>query len=189
MGKNEEWERRKAVLTGKRFNVVPLCNIKSDFVTIGSGVLYGIMKQISPEFSVSREDFTGENRETYWKSIFDFKRLRVSKQKLFTGMIVTDGVELCANYRRLKRDRPVPPSAAPVTKDQENKEVYPATQEVEDRDLVVDMTKDEEREEADLATQEVQDYDLVVGADPGNTNVLTIAAPKRAEDGKVPAES
>jgi len=29
----------------------------------------------------------------------------------------------------------------------------------------------------------VQDNDFVVGADPGNTNVITIAAPKRAEDG------
>jgi hypothetical protein len=77
---NEEWERRKAVLMGKRFNVVPMSNIKSHFVTIDSRILHGIMKEISPEFDVSREDFIGENRETYWKSIFDFKRLRVSKQ-------------------------------------------------------------------------------------------------------------
>jgi hypothetical protein len=82
---NEEWERRKAVLMGKRFNVVPLCNIKSHFVTIDSGVLPGIMKEISPEFSVSRGEFSGENRETYWGNIFDFKRLKISKQKVFTG--------------------------------------------------------------------------------------------------------
>jgi len=78
--KNEEWERWKAVLMGKRFNVVPLCNIKSQFVTIDSAVLYRIMKELSPEFNVSREEFTGENRETYWKNIFDFKRLKMSKQ-------------------------------------------------------------------------------------------------------------
>jgi len=29
----------------------------------------------------------------------------------------------------------------------------------------------------------VQDNDFVVGVDPGNTNIITIAAPKRAEDG------
>jgi hypothetical protein len=74
------------------------------------------MKEISPEFDVSREEFSGENRETHWKNIFDFKRLRVSEQKLFTGLIETDGVALCVHYRRLKKDRPVPPSAAPVTK-------------------------------------------------------------------------
>jgi len=31
--------------------------------------------------------------------------------------------------------------------------------------------------------QKVQDNDFVLGADPGNTNIITIAAPKRAEDG------
>jgi hypothetical protein len=126
VGKNEEWERRKAFLMGKRFNVVPVCNIKSHFVTVDSIVLYSIMMEISPEFNVSREEFTGENRETYWKSIFDFKRLKVSKQKVFTGMIETDGVAMCVHSRRLKKDRPGPPLASPVTKDEENKEEDPA---------------------------------------------------------------
>jgi len=91
---------------GKRFKVVPLCNIKSHFGTIDSGVLYGIMREISPKFNVSREDFTRENRETYSKkNIFNFKRLKVSKQKVFTGMIETDGVTLCLHYRRLKKRR------------------------------------------------------------------------------------
>jgi len=64
---------------GKRFNVVLMSNIKSHFVTIDSGVLYGIMREISPEFNVNREDLTGENREPLWKNIFDFKRVKVSK--------------------------------------------------------------------------------------------------------------
>jgi len=220
---------------GKRFNGVPLCNIKSLFVGTDSGVLYGIMVGFSPEFKVSREDFTGENRVTYWKSIFDFKPVKVSKQKVFTGLIETDGVALCVHYRRLKKDRPVPPSAAPVTKDAENKEAdaathkvqdndfmvdaakdddekeavpeteemedddfvigatkyeekkeaVPATQEVQDNDFVIGATKYEEKKEAVLETQKVQDNDFVVGADPGNTNIITIAAPKRAEDGTV----
>jgi len=89
--KNEEWERRKAVLMGKHFNVVPMCKIKSHFVTINSRILYGIMRDICPEFDVSREEFSGEVRETYWKDIFDFKRLKMSKQKVFTGMIEIDG--------------------------------------------------------------------------------------------------
>jgi hypothetical protein len=58
----------------------------------------------------------------------------------------------------LKTDRPVPSPAAPVT-------------------------KDEEKKEAGIETQKVQDNDFVVGADPGNTNIIAIAAPKRAEDG------
>jgi len=141
------------------------------------------MKEISPEFDVSREEFSGENRETHWKNIFDFKRLRVSKQTVFTGLIETDGVALCVHYRRLKKDRPVPPSAAPVTKDEENKEEDPAMQEVEDNDFVVDEAKHEDEKEAGLETQKVHENDFVVGADPGNTNFIAVAVPKRAEDG------
>jgi hypothetical protein len=77
--KNDASEKRKAFLMGKQFNVVPLNNIESHCVTIDSRVLQGIMKEISPEFDVSREEFSGENREMYWKNIFDFNRLKVSK--------------------------------------------------------------------------------------------------------------
>jgi len=218
---------------GKRSGVVPLSNIKSYFVSIDSGVLYGIMREIGPKFSVSREDFTGENRETHWKRISDSKRLKVSKQNVFTGKIETDGVALCVHDRRLKTDRPVPPLASPVMRDEENKEEERAIQEVEDNDLVVDVTKDknektagpsmqevehndlvvsvtkdenkkaadpamqevehndlvvgavknEENKKAGSEKQKVQDKDVVVGTDPGSTNTITIAAPKRAEDG------
>jgi len=54
---------------------------------------------------------------------------------------------------------------------------------VEDNDLVVGVAKHEDGKEADLATQRVHENDLVVGADPWNTNIITIAVPKRAEDG------
>jgi len=178
----EEWERRKAFRMGKRFDVVPMCKIKSHFMTIDSGLFYGIMKEICPEFDVSREEFPGENRETYWKNIFDFKRLKVSKQKVFTGLIETDGVATCVQYRRLKKNRPVPPSASPVTKHEDEKESDPAMQEVEDNDLVVDAEKHEDETDADPAMQKVQGNDFVVGADPGNTNIITIAVPKHAKD-------
>jgi hypothetical protein len=156
--KNEESLERKAFLMWKRFNVVPLCNIKSHFVTIDSGVVHGIVREISPEFDVSKIEFTDETRETYWKNIFDFKRLKVSKQKQFTGMIETDGVAICVHHRRLRADRPVPSSASP-------------------------SAKHEEKKVADPATQKVQDNDFVVGAAPGNLNITTIEAPKCAEHG------
>jgi hypothetical protein len=97
--RNEERERRKAFLMGKRFNVVPMCNIRSDFVTIHSRILHGIMKEISLEFNVRREEFSGENQEAYRKNIFNFKLFKVSKQKVFTGLIETDGVAICVHYR------------------------------------------------------------------------------------------
>jgi hypothetical protein len=77
-------------------------------------------------------------------------------------LIETDGVALCIHYRRLKKDRPVPPSAASVTKNEEKEEAGPAKQEVEDNDLVVHAAKDEEKKEAGPATQEVEGNDLVV---------------------------
>jgi len=163
---------------GKRFNVVPMCTTKSHFVTTGSRVLHGIMKEISPEFDVRRAEFTGENREMHWKNIFVFKRLKISKQKLFTGLIETDGVALCVHYRRLKVDRPVPP----LTKHEDEKEKDPATQKVQANDFTVGATKHEEKKEAGPATRKVHENCFVVGADPGNTNIITVAVPKRGED-------
>jgi len=154
--RNGEWKRRKAALMGKRFNVVPLWNIKPHFVTIDSRILHGIMRETSPEVNASRGEFSGENRETYWKNILDFKLLNTCKQKVFTRMIETGEVSKCVHYRRLEADRRVPPSAAAVTKRGDEKEAY-------------------------LATQDVEDNDFVIGTNPGNTNIVTIAAPKRAE--------
>jgi hypothetical protein len=65
---------------------------------------------------------------------------------------------MCVHDRRLKADRHIVPSASPVTKHEDEKQ-------------------------ADPATQEVQDTGFGGGADPGMTNIITIAAPKRAGDG------
>jgi len=70
-----------------------------------------------------------------------------------------------------------------TAKHEVEKEADPATQEVEDNDLVVDAAEHEEYKEEDPATQKVQDNDFGVGADPRNTYIITIAAPKRSEDG------
>jgi len=70
-----------------------------------------------------------------------------------------------------------------VEQHEDEKEADTATQKVQDNDFVVDVTKDEYEKEADLAMQKVQDNGFVAGADPGNTNIVTIAAPRRAEDG------
>ena len=73
-------------------------------------------------------------------------------------MIETNEVSKCVHYRRLQADRPVPPSAAAVTKHEDEKEANPAM-------------------------QKVHENDFIVGADPGHTNIITITAPKRGEDG------
>jgi len=181
--KNELSERRKAPLLGNRVSVVPLYSINSHVVSISSRVLHGIMREICSEFSVSREEFTGENRETYWKNIFDSRRQKVSKQKVFTGMIETDGVAICVHHRRLKVDRSIMSSASPVKTNEDEKGAGPATQKVHKNDFVVGAAKHEDEKEAGPATQKVHKNEFVVGADPGTTNIITIAESKRAEDG------
>jgi hypothetical protein len=70
-----------------------------------------------------------------------------------------------------------------AAKDEDAKKADSTTQEMQDKDLVVDAVKHEEDKKVGPATQRVLDNDFVVGADPGNTNIITIAALKRAEDG------
>jgi len=152
-------EKRKAALLGKRFNVVPLCTVKSHSVTIDSRVLHGIMKKERFELDVSNKEFTGGNQETYWKSIFDFRRLKMSKKEVLTGVIEIDGVAMCVHYRCFKEaDRP-------------------------DLSSISHSVELEENKETDTATQKVQKNDFVIGADPGNTHIVTTAAPKYEEDG------
>jgi len=134
-----------------------MCNIRSHFVTIDSTAVDGIMKEVCPESDVRNIEFNAENRETYWMNIFDFKRFHASKQKVFTGVIETDGVAMYVHDRQLKADSPIP-------------------------FLLSILTKRGEKE-AGPAAQQVQSNDFVVGADPGNTDTVTIAALERGGNG------
>jgi hypothetical protein len=70
-----------------------------------------------------------------------------------------------------------------VAKNIDEKDADSVTQEVEKYNLVDGSAKDVDENDGDPAMQEVQDNDFVVGVDPGNTNIITIAVPKCAEDG------
>jgi hypothetical protein len=128
------------------------------FVTFDFRVLHGIMREISPGFDVRKIRFIGEKPGDIPEEHLRFETSQNEQEKVFTEMIETDGVAVFVHYSRLKADRPVPSSLSPLAKREENKE-------------------------ADPATQKVQDNDFVVGANPGNTNIVTIAVPRRAEDG------
>jgi len=73
-------------------------------------------------------------------------------------MFETDGVPKCVNSRRLEADRPVSSSKLPSAEHEDKKKAVPMT-------------------------QKVHENDFIVGADPGITNIIIIAVPKRAEDG------
>jgi len=70
-----------------------------------------------------------------------------------------------------------------VTTNEDEKGAGPATQKVHKNDFVVGAAKHEDEKEAGPATQKVHKNEFVVGADPGTTNIITIAESKRAEDG------
>jgi len=70
---------------GTRFNVVPICSINSHFVAVCSSVPHGIVRDICPEFDAGKKEFMGQNRETHWKNIFDFKRLNTGKKGYSRG--------------------------------------------------------------------------------------------------------
>lgn len=55
---NEDSERQKAFLLGKRFNVVLLCNITSYFVPIDSSAVHGNIEEISLELDVHKKEFS-----------------------------------------------------------------------------------------------------------------------------------
>ena len=55
-------------------------------MTIDSRVLHGITGEMCPEFSFFRKEFAGENPESYWKSIFDFKCQNTSKERYLRGI-------------------------------------------------------------------------------------------------------
>jgi len=75
----------------------------------------------------------------------------------FTGTIDYNGKSICVHYQRLKADRPTSSTLSPLPK--------------------------HEHKKTDPGTYNPQDNDLVVGLNLGTTNVITIVAPKRLEDG------
>jgi hypothetical protein len=87
-----------------------------------------------------------------------FQMSRNEQENLFAGTIEHDGVCKCVQCSSLKVDRRILSSLSPMKSHEENKE-------------------------AGSTTQEVQKNDFIVSVDPGNTNIVTIAAPKCQKDG------
>jgi len=94
----------------KRFNIVPICNIKSHFVTIDSYSLYGILKE-NEIIDCSEETFI-ENKEAHWNALFKISQLR-GKDCEFGCAIETDGVSVCFHFQRPRRRDESPESEAP----------------------------------------------------------------------------
>jgi len=90
-GKMKSWRDEIQSLLQMRFIVVCLRESKSHFVTIDSRVLSVFMKEISPALGVSNKEIIGEDRDSYWQNIFDFKRPRPAKKRYSRGQSTTMG--------------------------------------------------------------------------------------------------
>jgi hypothetical protein len=81
------------------FNILPLCNIKSHFITIDTSVLYGIMKE-TKLVDCNSMTFTSLKFD-HWCSLFKVGSLK-GQHSIFTGTVETDGVAINFHFQREK---------------------------------------------------------------------------------------
>jgi hypothetical protein len=80
----------------KLINILPICRIKSHFITIDSSSMLGILEEL--EMIKNKKSLLNEE---LWKSIIDIDRIR-GKDKTFTGTIDTDGVVVNVHFQKPK---------------------------------------------------------------------------------------
>jgi hypothetical protein len=83
----------------KLFNVVPICQIKSHFVTIDTYVLYGILKEIG--FIECNETAFVASKERSWYALFKISQLQ-GNGCTFGCSLETDGISMCLHFERPK---------------------------------------------------------------------------------------
>jgi hypothetical protein len=83
----------------KLFNIVPICQIKSHFITIDTYVLYGILKEIGA-IECSDDEFVAAKDE-HWNAVFKICQLQ-GKFCTFGHSIETDGISMCTHFQRPK---------------------------------------------------------------------------------------
>lgn len=81
------------------FNIIPVCTVRSHFITIDSTSLHGVMKD-AELIDCGEKEFLSLKDE-HWKSLLQLDRLRGAVSE-FTGTIETDGVALCTHFQKPK---------------------------------------------------------------------------------------
>ena len=85
----------------KLFNIVPVCHIKSHYITIDNSVLYGILKELGM-IDCNDKEFA-KNALAHWMTLFKISQLR-GKDCEFAFSIDTDGVSMCMHFERPKNE-------------------------------------------------------------------------------------
>ena len=84
-------------ITKRLFNVVPLCQIKTHFITVDTDVLYGLMVDL--RYVQSGRPVFRAFKDAHWRSVFRISRLE-GRPCQFTGTIETDGTAICVHFVR-----------------------------------------------------------------------------------------
>jgi hypothetical protein len=89
----------------KLFNLIPMCTIKSHYITIDTHSLFGIAVDVGiiDKTKTNGEKFTSLGMEQ-WASMFNTDLLK-GKGRTFTGTIETDGVAVCVHYTKKKEEK------------------------------------------------------------------------------------
>lgn len=147
-------------------NLLPICGIKTHFITIDTSVLYGVLRDAGYiDKTCSQTTFAAMGKD-HWKSVFKLSRIAGSACT-FTGTVDTDGTAACFHFTRPKTSLAVAGEAT--------KKKMAGT---------VDAQAQEEQLEQLLA--EHPDAS-VVGIDPGRTNII-YAVKKTRRDGELTGE-
>jgi len=82
------------------FNILPICKIKSHFITIDTFTFYHILKEVELIKEIPKT-FDSDIASAMWRSVFDVDRLQ-GKNMTFTCTIETDGVAVSVHFQRPK---------------------------------------------------------------------------------------
>jgi hypothetical protein len=77
----------------KMINILPICRIKSHFITIDTSSMLGILRELN-----IIKDTKSVLQEELWNSIINIKHVK-GKNKVFTGTIDTDGVVINLHFQ------------------------------------------------------------------------------------------
>lgn len=92
----------------KLFCLVPVCKVRAQFVHVDTSVLNGLLKEVGMvREAAALDDTFSAMADAQWKSVFAIDRLEGRNNK-FTGTIQTDGVSICAHFKRPMNETDMP---------------------------------------------------------------------------------
>jgi hypothetical protein len=83
----------------KRFNILPVCQVRAHFITIDKEVLFGIQQELKL-VNCNMATFKSLSAD-HWKTVLRYDRYQTG-HRTFTETVDTDGTSVCLHYTRPK---------------------------------------------------------------------------------------